>query len=49
MIHPPFQVINKTQNSVSKYTQNIDKLMTYGYDGEGWKSGNYYTKYISNC
>ena len=22
--------------------------MTYGYQGEGWKSGSYYTKYISN-
>ena len=22
--------------------------MTYGYAGEGWKSGSYYTKYISN-
>ena len=22
-------------------------MMVYGYAGEGWKSGNYYTKYIS--
>ena len=24
------------------------RRLTYGYDGDGWKSGNYYTKYISN-
>jgi len=39
-----------TGQKATYYTELFDKdeqLMTYGYKGEGWKSGNYYTKYIS--
>lgn len=29
------------------YYHLSEREMKYGYDGEGWKSGSYYTKYIS--
>lgn len=25
-----------------------ERMMVYGYDGKGWKNGNYYTSYISS-
>ena len=29
------------------YYHLSEREMKYGYEGEGWKSGSYYTKYIS--
>ena len=29
-------------------TAQQQRFMQYGYDGEGFKTGNYYTKYISS-
>ena len=41
-------MINGTELATPEYSKNYDRLMTYGYAGQGWKSGSYYTNYISN-
>lgn len=32
---------------VQRHWQMSDREMVYGYDGVGWKNGNYYSSYIS--